>query len=103
MGQLSQFINGKPGHFREGEEGNFPWKDTGNHVWYVLITMENGGLQHYGFTASVSNKEGLLRALKSMAKDESGLLFGVWTGQYRTDLFVLDRNQAMKRLEESLK
>lgn len=97
MGQLSQFLVGTPGYFREGEEQTFPWKSTDKSIWYALLVVEDGHIQRYGFTASKSSKAALLMALERSAKLDV-LLLGVWTGNYSTHLFVLKPSIAIEKL-----
>ena len=100
MGELSRFVAGMPGYFRENAEEEFPWERCDNGVWYSLLTIENGRIERYGFTSSKGNKAGLCRALEAVADSESGLLLGVWNGARRTDLFVLDIRKAISKLKQ---
>lgn len=98
MRRLDEFVAGQPGYFREGEEDSFPWDRTDRGVWYCLLVVEEGMIERYGFTSSKSNKAGLCRALSTLSGRRDALLLGVWTGQYRTDLFVLDIPKAIEKL-----
>jgi hypothetical protein len=97
MGRLDALLSSVPGHFRVGEEDQFPWSATGSGIWYALVVVEDGKLQRYGFTAAKSQRSKLVEALR-LISDQQALLLGVWTGQYRTDLFVLDVAKAITRL-----
>ena len=99
MGNLSKFLVGVPGYFRDGEEEHFPWTATGATVWYALFVVENGKLEKYGFTSSKSGKKALVSALQALSQDDESLLIGVWNGQYRTDLFILQAEKALSHLQ----
>ena len=99
MGNLSRFLVGVPGYFRDGAEEHFPWTATGGAVWYALFVVENGKIEKYGFTSSKSGKEGLVSALQALSHEEESVLIGVWNGQYRTDLFILQAEKALSHLQ----
>ncbi len=99
MGNLSRFLLSVPGYFREGAEEEFPWSTTGGAVWFALLVVENGKIEKYGFTASKSGKKALTSALQALSADHEALLIGVWTGQYRTDLFILKTDKALAQLQ----
>jgi hypothetical protein len=89
-GKLAQFLVGVAGHFRVGEEASFPWHDTDRGIWYALLVVEDGRIRRYGFTSASDGKEALCDALDALSPGDEALLLGIWTGQYRTDLFVLE-------------
>ena len=101
MGRFTEVIAGIPGYFREHEEEAFPWSNTGRSVWYALFVVESGKIERYGFTSSKSNKASLLTVLNSLSSADEATLLGVWTGQYNTHLFVLDRAIAVEKLSAS--
>ena len=68
-------------------------------VWYALITVEAGKVKHESHASSGAGIYELVRRLKSLDAPSNAVLFGVWTGQYTTNLFVLDIPTAISRLE----
>lgn len=93
-GKLAQFLVGVDGHFRVGEEASFPWHDTDGGIWYALLVVEDGKIRRYGFTSAIDSKEALCDALEALSPGDEALLLGIWTGQYRTDVFVLEPEEA---------
>lgn len=100
MGKLDKRFCPHPGYFREGEEGEFPWSNTSSSTWYALFVIEDGKICRYGFTPSKSSKICLLNSLKALDPNDEALLIGIWNGERRTDLFVLDRERAVEELEK---
>ncbi|MEY2167538.1 hypothetical protein [Rhodanobacter sp. FW106-PBR-LB-2-19] len=99
MGMLDKFLDRVPGHFQYGREADFPWSSRDRSVWYALLVTEPTGIERYGFTSAVAQKQKLLAALQHLRPSSKALLLGVWTGNYRTDLFVLDIQQTKERLQ----
>lgn len=99
MGRLDKFLDKVPGHFRHGQEDDFPWASRERGIWYALLLAEPSGIEQYGFTSALAQKQRLLAALQHLKPSNKALLLGVWTGNYRTDLFVLDITQAKDRLQ----
>ena len=86
------------GYYRLNEEERFAWDINGKVVWYSVIKED---LSLIGFTSSKSGKKELINYLRSSIDNkEKIILFGVWTGQYSTSLFVLDPIKAIKQLEK---
>lgn len=81
--------------FRLGEENRFPWSTCDRSVWYALLTSESSGIG-YRAIDSAYGSGGLLRALLELADRNRALLLGVWNGEWRTDLFVLDIDTAIE-------
>jgi len=102
MGKLDKYLGPVPGYFEVGREKDFPWEFSGGAVWFGLLVVENGKIQRYGFTSAKSSKEMLLEALRALDPDDEVLLLGVWKGQYRTHLFVLNTQKAIKKLQKIL-
>ncbi len=102
MGRYTDAIPGMPGYFRANAEDEFPWDDSGRGVWFALLVVEAGKIERYGFTSSRENKASLVNILTSLSPTDEAALLGVWTGQYNTHLFVLDRSIAVKRLSTSM-
>ncbi len=100
MGELAEFLSDVPGYFREGAENQFPWSSTDRFVWYALLNIENGQIVRYGFTSAKGQKAALLNALNKASTNS--LLLGVWTGSYRTDLFVLEKEKAKEELKRMI-
>jgi hypothetical protein len=99
MGKFDAFLaDGVHGYFRHGAEDEFPWSSTAKSVWYAVVTVENGRIHSYGFTAARSQRAKLRELLQTRGETEA-MLLGVWTGQYGTHLFVLDIDIALKRLQ----
>ena len=94
---LEDFITSPPGYWQAGQENKFPWAST-KGVWYALLVVVDGRVERYGFTASGEQKAMLRAALLAIPEGFESLLIGVWTGQFRTDLFVLERTQAIRHL-----
>ena len=69
-------------------------------AWYSLLVVEDTAIQRYGLTSSKSNKAGLCQALKSLTAADLAILLGVWTGKYKTYLFVLSIPKAIDRLDQ---
>ena len=101
MGKLAKFIGSQPGYFEENREDDFPWEEQDRIVWYALLLVESGKIIKYGFTPSKSSKRNLIEALKSIEQEDEYLLLGVWTGKYFTSLFILDKDIAIKKLEQA--
>lgn len=101
------FLSSDPRHFdrhgfRFNEEDSFPWDGGGSGIWFGVLTLESGAVQYYWFTSARSQKENLLGLLKKVSDTHFLTLIGVWHGQWRTDLFVLDRGIAIEKLEKLL-
>lgn len=99
MAKLDKFLSGKSGYFRHEAEEEFPWSQT-RGVWYSLLVCENAKIEKYGFTSSKPQKENLKLALEEIGHNDDAVLMGVWTGKYKTHLFILDIEIAIKKLGE---
>lgn len=92
------------GYFRINEEEEFPWGMTNRIVWYALFIIKDGKMTREGFTPSKSNKINLSDRLGELIRDKvEHTLIGVWTGNYTTNLFILDSKKAIKKLREATK
>lgn len=100
MGKLDEFVNGCSGYHINDAEDRFPW-DATNGIWYSLITVEEGQIVKYGFTAAKGSKQKLCETLKHIELVEDAVLLGVWNGQYKTHLFVLDIEKSIEHLEQT--
>jgi hypothetical protein len=103
MGLLTEFLYGVPGYFREHSEENFPWESTSRAIWYAILNVEGNEIQRYGFTSALSQKDALVKALRKVKGKNKAILLGVWNGNHRTDLFVLDKEIAIEKLQAVLK
>jgi len=74
------------------------WENTSKTTWYSLLVVENSKIEKYGFTAAKGQKRQLLLALEAIENKEEAMLLGIWTGNYSTNLFVLDIDIAIKKL-----
>jgi hypothetical protein len=99
-----EFISDDPRYhdhgFRHNQEDGFPWDSNGSGIWFGVLTLESEVVRYYWFTSAKSQKESLLELLKKVSDIHFLALVGVWHGEWRTDLFVLDRGIAVKKLGE---
>ena len=82
---------------------NFPWKTNSKHnasVWYALMTITDGKISYEPHGSSGMGVSNLVERLISLGDRKDVALFGVWTGQYSTDLFVLDIPTAISNLKK---
>jgi hypothetical protein len=87
--------------FRHNQEDGFPWNGRGSDIWFGVLTLESGVVQYYGFSSAKYQKENLLELLKKVSDTHFLALIGVWHGEWRTDLFILDRGIAIEKLSSS--
>jgi hypothetical protein len=97
-GKLSDFLAGQSEYFRTDCD-DFPWHSTDRSVWYALFVIEKGTIVRYGFNSSKANKKELCNALGALTVEDEILLLGIWTGEYRTHLFILEPAMALEYLE----
>lgn len=77
-------------HFRswgEQEKDNFPYA----HSSYVLINKKTGEIQSVVVTA-ISDAKSILEAMDNKYID----LLGFWVGQYRSDIFKIEKDETTK-------
>lgn len=98
MSKLDKFMKDCSGYYSSNQESQFPW-DATNGIWYSLITCEDGKIVKYGFTAAKGSKRKLCEALKNIDIVDDAVLLGVWNGQWKTHLFVLDIEKSINHLE----
>jgi len=81
--------------FRYNETDVFPFELRSPGVWYAILRIDpiHKGIVMLDFTSSKSQKKMLTTTL---LKDD--ILIGVWTGRWSTDLFILDKTIALKKL-----
>ena len=82
---------------------DFPFSDRTDFIWYFLINFKNKKIKDF---YNVSGKVELLEILKKIIdnKEEKYFnLFGIWPGQWRTDVFKINLNEAYKELSKHFK
>ena len=102
MGKINRYLGPVPGYFKTDRETEFPWSSTDRSIWFALFVVEDREICWYGFTPSKSSKHNLIKALKALTSQDKAILIGIWTGKYRTDLFVLDIEKSIIELEKVL-
>lgn len=76
--------------FRNNETDQFPVDRTDREIWYAII-VSNDELSRYEFTSSKSGKKNFVETInKLLGENQKILVLGIWKGQWKTDLFVLD-------------
>jgi len=93
---MGRNMNPQGGYFQIGRDNEFPWNSTQKVTWY--FTKDKLG-EIIGYTPSKTNKKIMIDILKG---DPSTTLFGVWTGNYSTSIFVFDSKIAIIKLQEAL-
>lgn len=73
----------------------FPFDVRDRAVSYLLIDYKNRTEQDYG---TVAEKEVLVKLLPTLHEDCK--IYGVWHGRYRTDLFIIPIDAALKELSK---
>jgi len=85
-----------------GKESEFPFqtKDT-KKCWYLITFVRNGKLQYevipYNYPDTLAC---VAKAVVEGATQDKVLIFGIWHGMYRTDLFLLDPNRTLEELKK---
>jgi hypothetical protein len=93
--------------FRRDETKNFPVQRTDRIVWYAILTQADinkdcwfGGM---GFSSAKSSKKSLLTAILEFQKRELDfLILGIWQGQWKTDIFILNPKELIPLLEANI-
>jgi hypothetical protein len=89
--------------FRENETEQFPFWITDRVVWYGLL-LNDAGFHRLSFTASKSGKKTLVEQIVICQNVGSPfLVIGVWQGQWKTDIFVLDPDITIAKMQEAIK
>jgi hypothetical protein len=91
--------------FRRGETESFPVDSTQRSVWYGIIEYDPGAcrFQETTFTASKSGKKDLVAMIRLLTgADRKFVIVGVWQGQWKTDVFVLEPAILIKRMRGCL-
>jgi hypothetical protein len=78
--------------FREHETEQFPVDRTDGGIWYAIIAYDNQ-FSRFDYTPSGIGKKEFIRKIALLKQSNvEFLLLGIWHGEYRTDIFVLDEN-----------
>ncbi len=87
------------GHIRKGETEAFPVKSR--TCWYALIKVIDGKLQSECYGGSDRDKKELTEnIIKYLQENVEFRIYGVWQGQWRTDLFDLDPKTLEGKINE---
>lgn len=78
-------------HVRVGEDEHVPI-ETHNKLWFLWIYEDNS------WDAERITRLGVI--LEKIKDDKVKLIFCNWHGQYRTDLFLMDKQKLIARLEK---
>jgi len=91
------------GHVRVGETGRvLEAARRDSRIWWLIVYEEDGGLGYtYVQSSARANLRLLLDALRRL-RGRRHLVFAVWHGQYRTDLFLVDPEEVVRGLEAEL-
>jgi hypothetical protein len=86
--------------FRTGETLQFPFDRDDRKVWYAIIEYDITGFHETAYTSSKSGKADLLAALMLLrSSSRKYLLLGIWMGEWKTDLFILDPSIVRSRMK----
>jgi hypothetical protein len=83
--------------------GEFPFSNRTDFVWYFLIDF---GTKETKDFYNVSGKVELIKELKKIineGREENFSLFGVWPGQWRTDVFKMNVKEGYDELSKHFK
>lgn len=88
---------------RERESNRFPvTSDRG--IWFFIVSFQEEKLIHEDFKSSQEGLRGLIHQIQEYSKKIVPFrLYGVWQGQHRTDIFVLNPQLMAGRFSEYLK
>lgn len=78
----------------------FPFKSKDRGVWYFIIDWKRKTRKEF---TGVQDKRDLIPYLSKIISEketENHELYGVWTGQYKTDIFVIPIEIAMQKIKE---
>ena len=68
-------------------------------VWFVVLPIEDGKIQEKAFNTTKAQKKALFEYLILNSCEK---VYGVWNGQWNTNLFDMDINILKKRLAQEL-
>ncbi len=84
-----------------GDSKSFPYTSgKANSIWFFIIDWKTKSRTQY---TSVGEKRNMLALLKTAIEsdDHSHIeLYGVWSGEWSTDIFCLPIQEAIKNMEE---
>ena len=89
--------------FRSDETLEFPFASTDRKVWYGIIECEEDVriFTETSFTSSKSGKTNLINIVKQLINQErSFVLIGIWQGEWKTDIFVLEPTIAISMIRK---
>jgi hypothetical protein len=83
--------------FRDAETRFFPFCRIDKGIWYFILC--DNEITEYKSTRT--DRKSLIPFLKSLISNKKNFkVFGVWTGQWSTDIFVLDASIAIEELSK---
>jgi hypothetical protein len=90
--------------FIRGETESFPIDSTQRTVWFGIIEYdpETKLFSETHFTSSNTGRKDLTAMILLLTEaDRKFEVVGIWQGQWKTDVFVLDPAILIKRIRES--
>jgi hypothetical protein len=88
--------------FREGETETFPFERTDSGIWYAMILFD-GRFPRHSYTSSKSQKRNLIEDMtKKKQEGQKFLIMGIWHGQWKTDIFILDEETTLRKLLDNI-
>ena len=82
---------------RIGEHDRVPFSSS---VWFLGILQGSDRLEYYEFRCTKEGLKNLVEFCKKEKKNPNCILFGVWHGQYRTDVFLMEPVNLIARIQE---
>lgn len=83
---------------RYNETDNFFIESSKN--WYLVLTIKDRKIYESVFNGSKKEKKELIEYLENLTNSKNYFkIYGVWNGEYNTDLFELNSNILIKRLK----
>ena len=84
--------------FREGETERFPFDCADRKVWFGIVILDYD-VKPLSFTSANSGKRNLLNKIDELnCRGDEFMILGVWQGNWRTDIFILDKVVTVKKL-----
>ena len=84
---------------RIDETDRFPLEET----WFFIVSFQNGIVEQEDFTAAQYAKNNLIMRIEQYTETYIPFkLYGVWHGQWKTDVFNLDPKLMVRRLTADL-
>jgi len=92
------------GHVRTGE-GERVLRNLNMYkqdIWWLIVYLENGKLKYDYILSSSSIQLSRLRELLENLKEKKlkHLVFAIWHGKRRTDIFLIDSNKVLEYVGE---